>query len=179
MSAVKVNITVTGDADTIRWLSDAAEKAENNKQEGMFKSLNKIADVWKNWYDSEGEGSWDPLAPGTEEERARQGFSPAHPILVRSGALRNAAVEELLRARGPLARTFNDNYSGSGTTITIGGGANGMVINLHGRKVINHHGSRSRRPPARPIWFVDKEVLLAAADGAVEWLKDDVLAGAD
>jgi hypothetical protein len=34
-------------------------------------------------------GPWQPLSPATEAIRASQGYSPAHPINVRSGELRN------------------------------------------------------------------------------------------
>lgn len=38
---------------------------------------------------SSGRGKWAPLAPATRRQRARLGYPPAHPIQVRSGALRD------------------------------------------------------------------------------------------
>lgn len=38
-------------------------------------------------------GKWAPLAKSTEKDRAREGYSPAHPILVRTENMKDSVVE--------------------------------------------------------------------------------------
>jgi phage gpG-like protein len=43
---------------------------------------------------SSASGKWAPLAKSTERDRAKKGFGPAHPILVRSADMKSSVTEQ-------------------------------------------------------------------------------------
>lgn len=47
----------------------------------------EIAKLGREWFDTEGQGTWPPLAPSTVRDRLRQGYGGAHPILQRTKRL--------------------------------------------------------------------------------------------
>lgn len=89
-------------------------------------------------FDTEGAhgGSpWPELASSTQFERARQGFGPAHPILVRTGELRDSFLD----------RTHPDAISEHGRLRWARGSRSGHRPDVHQR------GSRDGRIPRRRI----------------------------
>ena len=57
---------------------------------------------------SEAGGTWRPLAPSTQRERARKGYGPAHPILEQTGRLAASVMggEGHVRRETPMSITL-------------------------------------------------------------------------
>jgi hypothetical protein len=170
---MQVEVQVAG----LREAIDYIERFENrlkNRNRGLFKAVNRIADVWLDNFQSEGArvGRWDALADSTQAKRAAQGFSPDHPILERSGALKDIAVAGFTAVDTNRTQARGDSYSDQLTTSSIHVSDGVAELNAHGWKVANQE---RRGHPARPIWFVDKTVLFAARGGVVDWVVNDVI----
>ena len=84
----------------------------------------------------EGTPSWAPLRPGTRAIRERAGFSPANPILIRTGSYKAALMGE--GAQGSL---LEQTSMGKGFRLKIG--------TTDPR--FDYHELGTRRMPARPI----------------------------
>ena len=174
---MQFEVQVTGLNEARLWLDEFTRRL-NDRHAGLFRAVNRVADVWKDNFDDEGRrvGRWAPLAESTVQRRASQGFGPEHPILQRSGALRNVVIDTFQSASGNHTETRGDAYSGQLTTSTIEVDSSGVArIEAHGWKVSNQYEAGGHEP--RPFWFVDKTVLYAARSGVVDWLANDVIPG--
>lgn len=85
-----------------------------------------------------GRKRWEQLAPRTRDERIRLGYNPAHPILVRTGALR----EHVLTAPAVITRT------NGGVELRIEPGQ--MVKGVRKYRALAK-GDASRNLPGRPM----------------------------
>jgi hypothetical protein len=172
---MQIAIATSGYPQMMARLDRLQSDLSHNKA-GLVKIVRRIGDVWKKNFDEEGQmvGGWPALAEMTQAIRESQGFSPTHPILERSGALRKAVVDFVTNARDSGTGTYADTYGGPSTTSTLTVTDGQAVIVAKGWKVSNQYNTAEH--PARQFWFVDKSVLGAARTGLVEWITDDVLA---
>jgi hypothetical protein len=171
-----VNVDVVGLVEAMRYLRKVDRRLNGDRDDGLFKVVNRISDVWLDNFRSEGArvGGWSQLADSTRERRGAQGFNPEHPILERSGALRSATIDAFTRVRSNRSFSKSDSYSNSNPTTSSISISNGTArLNARGWKVLNHE--RIGGHEARPIWFVDKTVMFAAQGGLVDWVVNDVL----
>lgn len=171
---------------------------ENLKNADPTKAIEHMASVWGKNFDTEGGsvGGWPPLSPMTQQDRARMGYGPEHPILERTGSLRQATVDDLLtgdltegtklymasyEGRGaPTVTTFSYSRPEEGVAVlTVSGPAasnqyrddSRSVSTVQvGKRSTNNFASGGR--PARPYWFVDAEVNWAARTGVSEWVTE-------
>lgn len=84
-------------------------------------------------------GGWMPLALRTRQERAHEGFGPAHPILERTGAMKEdlTAIDAFRITREHLEYSPRDTRQ----------------IAEHGKTYAHYHQEESGRTPARP-WLI-------------------------
>src|SRR4051812_718504 len=97
MAGFSVEIIV--DKDSVKHVFATLEK--NVQQTAISAWLLAIVDPFlrervRNRFSNEGDdavgGAWAALRPSTEGIRASQGYSPSHPINVRSGAMENFLI---------------------------------------------------------------------------------------
>lgn len=133
-------------------------------------AVRAMAGVWQSNFKGEGNavGGWRPLTEATNDLRQSRGYPREHPILVQSGALRNAAITQLLNVNGP--RTS----SGKGVMMSYQPRKLGASLSISGPKVDNHFRVRDRKSgissPPRPFWPVNNAVESAAARGLQQWI---------
>jgi hypothetical protein len=136
----------------------------------------KVAEMWAVNYRSEGRmvGGWPQLAQSTIDDRARQGFSGEHPILIRQGSLYAMSTEFFTKGQAGAARAYS-NYGGrsisTNASLSIAGGA--AMLGLGGPKVVHQTGNWT--PPRRQYWFTDQNIIQAARLGVTEWITDEVI----
>lgn len=103
---------------------------------------------------------WAPLAPRTQRERARAGYNPTTPILIRSGGFRNSWVTN--SPTGFMAMA----YSPNGWTMTVGSGDfRAPILGL---------GAPGRNLPARAVHYLDNGQINNIA-GAMEEMQTRVI----
>jgi len=85
----------------IRQLRQTLKHAKKRFPRLWLKALDDVADIAQKYFARQfsTEGGefgkrWAPLAPGTNEDRVRKGYRPAHPILVRRGWLRASVISK-------------------------------------------------------------------------------------
>lgn len=170
-----IEVRTSGLNEAQAFLQQLDRNMRDKRDLGLIRSVNRIADVWKDNYDREGNrvGGWAALADETQRKRARLGYGAQHPILRRDGVLRDVAVGAFTSARGPFAKSDFDGYGGDTTTSTLDLNDGVATLNAHGWKVSNQY--RAGNHPPREMWFVDKTVRYAARAGLVDWLINDVI----
>lgn len=171
-----IEVRVRGLTEAQAFLQQLEKNLQDKRDLGLIKAVNRIADVWKDNYDSEGGrvGGWAELSDETQRKRERLGFSPAHPILERDSALKTVMVDAFTTSKvTPGYWRRSDSYGGPDTVSTIDLNDGVATLNAHGWKVSNQYDAGSH--PPREMWFVDKTVRYAARAGLVDWLINDVI----
>ena len=160
-----IDVKVTGlkqEIDRITRVRDAIHAPD------IDNGVKKVATVWDKNYIQEGSkvGGWRQLSPMTQRVRRQRGYSPRHPILQQSGAMRRAVITALRygpkSAAGPGIR---QNYFKARLR---------AQVTASGKKAENQYrvrGRGRRATPARPYWFVNGEVEQAFADGIEQALR--------
>ena len=141
-------------------------------------AVKKVGDIWALNYKQEGSmvGGWAALAHQTIRDREARGYPGEHPIMIRRGSL--YAMSALFFAQGnPGSASASTNSSGNTATTTanlsiVGGTAH---MSLSGPLVKHQFGDPSQNLPARPYWFTNKQVVLAARLGVLDWIKREVV----
>ena len=177
---MRFEVTVRGLKEAEAYIQQIDRRLQNDRHAGLYKAINRIADMWLDSFDAEGSRvtGWQPLSEYTVMRREEDGYGGTNPILKRSGALKSVMVEGFTRIKRPGITSRNDTYSSQTTRAGLAlSGDGAVVITASGWKVSNQYDTSSQRfgHPARPIWFVDKNVLTAARGGLVDWLANEVL----
>ena len=134
----------------------------------------EVAKLWSISYKGEGSavGGWVQLAQHTIDERARLGFS-AGPILIRQGSLESMTTAFFVQGREGSASSVTNYGKQSIATHASLSIANGTAtLGVSGPKTVHQYGSKNI--PARPFWFTDRNVILAARLGVINWIKKEV-----
>jgi hypothetical protein len=109
---------------------------------------------------SDGYRKWAPLAESTTRQRARLGFPPSKPILVRTEDLRNSLM-------GKSNKTFHE------TTFTMSVGAR-----LNSPKAYRlHYGNPSKNTPPRKILNMTKKDGAMIAEEFHKFFSKEILTG--
>lgn len=140
------------------------------------KSVQRVAEMWAHNYRSEGSqvGGWVALAQSTVEDREREGFGGAHPILIRQGSLYAMSTLFFMEGRqGTATSTSMNDGRGIRTTATLDISGGTATLGLSGPKTVHQKGNWT--PPKRQYWFTDRNVILSARLGVLEWIKDEVI----
>lgn len=111
----------------------------------------------------EASGKWAELAYNTGRIRAMQGFPATHPINVRTGALKDFALNSY-RISGSAA---------SGATLTAPGDLRGKILTEKVRRAQSGSPATSQKAaaPARPVYALsntDQEVIGVMA---IDWIR--------
>ena len=164
MSVRIERLDITGEAEAIAFLKGILRDLED-PTEALQKSTHEVAKQWHRNFDSEGSEykRWKELSGRTQAERARLGFSPAHPILRRRGTLLSTAIEFFETSNG-------GRKSGDGITASLDIRKGEAVLAMSGRKAANQTGKG--RLPARPFWYSEGKAGLAARAATEAWLKE-------
>ncbi len=140
------------------------------------KAVKQVATMWAHSYKSEGGqvGGWVQLAQSTVEDRERQGFSGRHPILIRQGSL--YAMSTLFFMQGQQGQasawsTYGGRSIRTSASLEINGGT--AILGMSGPKTVHQKGNWT--PPRRQYWFTDRNIILAARLGVIEWIRDEVI----
>lgn len=105
-------------------------------------------------------GSWQPLQLATQQIRASKGFSPAHPINVRTGKMRNFLVN----------RPADVKPNGFGATLTYPGPIGDSELF---EKLSTAQGGKSYpSTPPRPVIGVNENDMLFVTSELVAWLME-------
>lgn len=141
-------------------------------------AVKKVGDIWAMNYKTEGSyvGGWANLAYQTIRDREARGYGGEHPIMIRRGSL--YAMSALFFAQGqPGSASASTNSSGNTATtnasLSIVNGT--ATLSLSGPLVKHQFGDPSTNLPARPYWFTNKQVVLAARLGVLDWIKREVV----
>lgn len=138
--------------------------------------VKRVAEMWGANYRTEGSqvGGWVALAQRTIEERERQGFPGSHPILIRQGSLYAMSTLFFMEGRPGTASAWST-YGGRSVrtmaSLDISGGT--ATLGMSGPLTVHQKGNWT--PPKRPYWFTNRNVVLAARLGVIEWIKDEVI----
>lgn len=95
-----ITFRITGFADGLKAIDRQLEAIEERAKDtrpahaAIVKVFNEIT---RTTFETEGAssaaGKWAPLAKSTEKDRAREGYSPAHPILVRTENMKDSVAD--------------------------------------------------------------------------------------
>lgn len=179
MARTQVTIRVRNRKEAEQRVNDIISKLRSPKG-GLERATENVAKEWAKNFDEEGSrvGGWADLAEMTQNMREYQGFAPAHPILIRYGALRAVAVDFFERGREG-QRSEGDNYSDEVVKGRLSINRNTAELEIGGSyKVANQYGFLTKTGqfvPARPFWFVDRGVSAAARTGIRDWIVYEVL----
>lgn len=169
---MQITIKVTG-LPQARMMVRRVVDLANDRDKASFKALNSVAGVFDRNFASEGGdvGGWADLAERTVAEREAKGFGGEHPILIRYGDLRNMTATALMGARrsGTFAASDAD-----GKTINVLVEVNDGRMNVvaTGEKAANQVPGAGR--PARPFWYVNRNVENSARDGVIDYLTGEL-----
>jgi hypothetical protein len=117
-------------------------------------------------------GKWEQLAWMTQRIRAFQGFSPRHPINVRTGAMRRH-----------LLTSFRINaMGGSGATLVVPGNDGNATMNAKvamaqqggWTRQSNRFGGPNRHVPARPVLGVSERDADKVGDLMLDWIRSGI-----
>lgn len=103
-------------------------------------------------------GQWAPLADATQEIRRSKGYSPAHPINVRSGALYNFVTNDSSLSMTPISASLA--IPGSH------GGSNELIRKL----TVSMMGYDDPATPARPVLGLDVSDAVWGTASLAVWL---------
>lgn len=140
------------------------------------RAVKHVAEMWAHNYRSEGSqvGGWVALAQATVEDRQKEGFGGSHPILIRHGSL--YAMSTLFFMQGQEG-SASASMQSSGRTITTHASlsiSNGVAtLGMSGPLTVHQKGNWT--PPKRQYWFTDRNVVLSARLGVIEWIRDEVI----
>jgi hypothetical protein len=142
----------------------------------VTRSVKHVAKMWAANYKTEGSqvGGWVQLAESTVREREKQGFSGAHPILIRQGSLYAMSTLFFMQGQAGSASgwsTYGNRSIRTTASLEITGGK--ATLGLSGPKTVHQKGNWT--PPKRQYWFTDRNVVLAARLGVLEWIRDEVI----
>lgn len=176
---VRINVTLKGGVGQQQKYLAQLNRRLKDRRGGLLEAVHEIAEEWDDNFRSEGSevGGWAALAEATIKRRAAAGY-PAWPILVRYGALRKVAIEGFMSANSSGSWASGDNYSGHNTKGTLRLNKGEATLSAHGWKVANQWGHpnwRGKPIPARPFWYIDRNVRSSARDGVVRWIVDEVI----
>lgn len=170
-----VNIIIKG-GDTRQQRAAVNRIMDKLRVPDPSKAVKRIAEVWALSYRGEGNqvGGWTGLAQSTMEERARQGFNPSGPILIRQGSLYAMSTLFFAQGRRGLASGWST-YGGRSirTTASLEITNGVATLGLSGPKTIHQKGNWTA--PKRQYWFTNRVAIQATRLGVVEWIKDEVL----
>lgn len=156
---------ITGLAEALQFL-DHIEKELKEPRDGLIKATHGVAGQWRSNFEAEGGQyrRWKALSERTQEERARQGYGSAHPILRRRGSLLSTAIE--------FFEQVNDDSSRSGDRVAASYTLSGdtATLSLSGSKATNQTGGA--RLPARPFWYSEGKAVTAARLATEAWLME-------
>lgn len=83
-------------AEAAKWLStDLTDEIEARNRDALRKACDMVRDEARNLIGTYNAGDWPQLLAATQKERVRLGY-PANEPLLRSGALRDSIVSEIL-----------------------------------------------------------------------------------
>lgn len=140
------------------------------------RAVKRVAEMWAHNFKGEGSmvGGWAQLAQSTIEERERQGFGGTHPILIRYGSLYAMSTLWFMDARPGIATSWSMNRGRPvATTASLDITDGTATLGLAGPKTVHQKGNWT--PPKRQYWFTDRNIVLAARLGVLEWINDEVL----
>jgi hypothetical protein len=139
------------------------------------RAVKHVAEIWSQNYRTEGSmvGGWPALAQSTIDTRLRQGFG-AGPVLFRQGSL--YAMSTLFFMQGQKGTvqswsTYGGRNIATSASLEINGGK--ATLSMGGPKTVHQTGSWT--PPRRAYWFSDRNAIIAAREGTIEWIKDEVV----
>lgn len=140
------------------------------------KSVQQVAKMWAANYRNEGSmvGGWAQLAASTQKDRADEGFGAAHPILIRYGSLYAMSTLFFMEGRAGSVSSVGSSDGRSirtSASLDLSGGT--AVLGMSGPKTVHQKGNWT--PPKRQYWFTDRNIVLAARVGAIEWIRDEVI----
>lgn len=139
-------------------------------------AVKKVAEMWAHNYRSEGGmvGGWTQLAQSTVEDRQRQGFGGAHPILIRQGSLYAMSTLFFMQGQQGSSSAWSS-YGGRSirTSASLDITQGTATLGMSGPKTVHQKGNWT--PPKRQYWFTDRNVILAARLGTLEWIRDEVI----
>lgn len=142
------------------------------------RAVKHVAEMWAHNYRSEGDqvGGWVALAESTVRQRESQGFAGRHPILIRQGSLYAMSTLFFMQGREGTASAWTT-YRGENrsvrTTATLSINDGTATLGLSGPLTVHQKGNWT--PPKRQYWFTDRNVILAARLGVIEWIRDEVI----
>lgn len=140
------------------------------------RSVKRVAEMWAHNFQGEGSmiGGWAQLAQSTIEQRERQGFGGTHPILIRYGSLYAMSTLWFMNAKPGTATAWSQ---GSGravpTTASLDITDGTATLGLSGPKTVHQKGNWTT--PKRQYWFTDRNIVMAARLGVLEWINDEVI----
>jgi phage gpG-like protein len=143
-AGVLFSVEVAGETQVSAYLAGIADKVKN-----LMPIWPEIDTILRKsvatMFRREGKGrlKWDELADATQADRISKGFSPAHPILTRTGRLRRGATRphgEHIFVKRKLSMDFGD-------TVPYG------IYHQMSRKIRAGKG----KLPRRPYIYIDKK----------------------
>lgn len=172
-----IRVRTTGVDGVAQYLARVGEKL-HEPEGGLRNAVNRVGAYWQRNYEAEGglNGGWADLALRTQEDRARQGYPPTNPIMLRYGATYRTSTLFFADAKGPGRRTEGVPYDDRVSIVGIlEFDKNTASLSLEGQQVFNHWPGIRNNRPARPIWFVTPAVVSEATQGVFDWLVEEVL----
>lgn len=150
----------------------------NNTDKALQLTTHAVAKYWQKNFRSEGAliGGWAALADATVENRLYQGYGGAHPIMIRSGGLMEMSTTFFATADGTSAQMMEVPYDSRGiyTMASVIYRHNQANLAVVGPQVFNHYPGIKDNRPARPIWFVNRGVMLEAGKAIDSWVRDAI-----
>lgn len=140
------------------------------------RSVKRVAEMWAANYRQEGKmiGGWVALAQRTIEEREKQGFGGTSPILIRQGSLYAMSTLFFMQGQHGSASAWSS-YGGrsirTSASLDINGGT--ATLGMSGPLTVHQKGNWTA--PKRQYWFTDRNIVLAARLGVIEWIEDEVV----
>jgi hypothetical protein len=139
-------------------------------------AVKRVAEMWAHNYRSEGSqiGGWVALAQRTVEDREAEGFGGQHPILIRHGSLYAMSTLYFMQGKEGTAVSYGMNDGRAiRTSATLEISGDTATLGMSGPKTVHQKGNWT--PPRRQYWFTDRNVILAARLGTIEWIRDEVI----
>ena len=156
------------------------ERALSSYFEHMYHVPDDFRDVWEQmsedfWaqneqtFAEEGPG-WRPLAPSTRWDRLYRGYPPSHPILVRTGALRDSLTDGT--AEGAIYEVYPQELTLGSDLKTKNGYTLATLHQFGSMKVADH-------PPKRPPVQITGELQTRWNQRLATWLREEFAYGGE